>query len=249
MRPDGTITSIRDLGADILTPDGGTRRYFRGMPDRGFALIPRLARSHVRSLLQSVHSEDDLFRLQRRLLGRFVRYAAQYHDHRNLGGTLEDERFGEWLCLAQHHGLPTCLLDWSLSPLVGLFFAARELPRCDGVLWLMELKPTAERQIETVHLELNEELHRDADYPQLVVPPAFARRIAAQQGRFTYTPFADALDTIKHHRTPWRFLQSCTVPADSKRQLLAELQQCAIHEGTLFQDLDGFARYLADGGL
>lgn len=45
----------------------------------------------------------------------------------------------EWLCLMQHYGLPTRLLDWSESALVGLFFACEEklYHSSDGCLYIL----------------------------------------------------------------------------------------------------------------
>ena len=44
----------------------------------------------------------------------------------------------DWLFVMQHYGVPTRLLDWTESPLVGLYFAVTEHPNADGTLWVLK---------------------------------------------------------------------------------------------------------------
>lgn len=87
-----------------------SRWIFRGLGDSSFALRPKVGR-------RAKYSVAD----ERTLLEIFERRASEFVD---VG------RLTDWdkLALAQHHGLPTRLLDWTTNPLVAAYFAVTSPP-------------------------------------------------------------------------------------------------------------------------
>jgi len=251
-----------------------TRLYFRGEKavdeDINYNLQPLLVRKTTLASLAKVWGKDLApSEIEEKLIRRYKRYTAHLieSDGEFAGRTLNNL---EILCLAQHYGLPTLLMDWSLNPLVALYFAiARDdtgdLVKGPGRLWVMKLKPSHERANMTIHLEdslddskvdslLNCESRQNL--PQVVVPLVFTKRIAAQEGRFVYCPFAQDSDYClggneRYEKDPWNELIFFSVPEDkdAKLALLDVITRIGFHAGRIFPDLSGWAKYLRQGNM
>ena len=173
----------------------------------------------------------------------------------------------DWLALAQHHGLPTRLLDWTYSPLVALHFATASLERFDrdGVVWMLDYVEAQQEAPEQLRRLLADnamdvfsgellgevvaglaELERLAaeDYVVFLEPPALNERIVNQYSLFSLLSRPDVrLDEWLESRP--HLARRVIVPAELKWEARDKLDQANLTERVLFPGLDGLSRWLA----
>jgi hypothetical protein len=123
-----TITSFDEF-AKLLKKYDGESILFRGQAEHDWELIPKLGRKSLKLTASDVRvAEKDIFK-------KFDLESRPY-----LPASVETD--WDRLVLAQHHGLPTRLLDWSKNPLAALWFAVENPAKEDkpGVVWVFEFK-------------------------------------------------------------------------------------------------------------
>jgi hypothetical protein len=248
-----TVGSWRELDDVIAGSDLGRhgRHVHSTLVFRGLA---RSSYSHVSSLARL---RGDYASVERHLVRNFHKYA-----HREAPGPTT----WDWLSLAQHHGLPTRLLDWTFSPLVALHFATASWPDEDAVLLAVDceaahrllpdsLRGVLEREgalVFTTELlaECAKDLHelddlgRDAEpFVLFFEPPSLDERIVNQAAVLSAIcdPTCHMEQWLEAHPELW---QGWRIPVEVKTEVRERLDQAHVNERVLLPGLDGLASWL-----
>jgi len=173
----------------------------------------------------------------------------------------------EWLFLMQHYGLPTRLLDWTESALIGMYFALRDnRGDCDAAVWMLNpwwlnkqslgkyKVPQAgdKRLVAWAPLEAGGELH--AQLP-VAIKPIQASRASQTKRDSLRSMVAHAVHSTSsrtHRRTKGPACEKSPFqerPRACVADIRRELAIAGITETTVFPELDGLCREIMAGFL
>ncbi len=254
-----TVTSLADLIAKVTppSPDPETGRYrysgvYRGGADASWPLLTSL---DTLGGVSPPHGKADL---EEHILRNFIRYSRPF---------FQVSPINEWevLIAAQHHGLPTRLLDWTYSPMVAAHFATVDARHnCDRAVWRLDWKAVhrhfrlPERALLIQDLEgifgqeraftpwaLFDPRTREQRFACMIEPPSLDARIATQAATFTLcSDKGRSFDAFLEENGLRAALTRFVIPAKDVSRLRDQLDLVSVDERRLFPDLDGLAAYL-----
>lgn len=239
-----TVNSFDQFIALVSAKDAyGT--LYRGMTKLEWRLIPSVGR-YLPDYEARGFTRDALLKDESAAMRIFRKQCAAHL------GYMPEDGWEVW-SIAQHHRLPTRLMDWTHSPLVGLFFAVEEPWDGDSVVYAL--------RIPKAYISIGEEEGRDHEGRRLTHPldirgvrvyePSHdTPRVHAQSAMFTvqedptqpleaHTPHGYSAPLVDAQNI-WRI----RIRNSARSQMRVTLFNLGITRKLLFPDLDGLADWL-----
>lgn len=204
--------------------------YFRGHSSADFTLTPGLFRLDITDTYSNWETVESY------LINSFKREAPPHLS------IIPDSDI-DWLTLAQHHGLPTRLLDWTTSPLIALYFAVEDsMNKKDAHVWCYGILSVNNCHPSSTWLERTTNTGIES---RILTPQHISPRITNQGGCFTiherpqngnkFIPF----DQQSRNND---FLKKIVINSKDKLTILNELYNFGIHRGFIYPGLDGLSQ-------
>lgn len=254
MKNDYRVESWAELYSALYDiPETEHQRYrsdyvYRGVDDASWDLKTSLQRL-------GSHAID----VERPLLRNFQKYAGP--------GEIYGQDLFLRLAIAQHHGLPTRVLDWTTSPKVAVHFATSDekLYGSDGAIWCIDVAAArdflprklrgilAEARAYLFSVEMLSEFKRldqldalpEAEFVVFFEPPSLDARIVNQGAVLSIMRGAASdLKAFLEQPAYEGLYKRIIIPKALKWELRDKLDQDNVTERMLFPGLDGTARWL-----
>ncbi len=200
------FSALEEIGSDGVV--------YRGVKQTTYELIPKLGRMEIIG--------GNVFRTEKILLKLFKDYSRPYLKH-------IPQNDLEWLALAQHHGLPTRLLDWTRNPLVAAYFAVHEEFDGDSLIYCYRKAMI----INVFEGESPFEIKRFG----FIFPAHLTNRITAQAGLFS-------IHHIPNEALMNNNVLKIVITKNFRGKMKKQLSRFGINHSTIFPDLDGLSTYL-----
>jgi hypothetical protein len=215
-----SVAHLSELVDDKFDDEDNTTVIYRGLKDFvKYKLQPKVGRPDVRfdGKKLTPKNEERIFEFFKR---RYVGLA-----------TLNPADKWELLAIAQHHGLPTRLMDWTRNPLVAAYFAVQKKFEGDSVIYAWR----CQKEFLSKTLPSPFKIDKVTRY----IPRFIDTRIRAQSGLFTAHPYP-----YSPLQEPGLVQLRFPNKDELRKQIKRSLWRLGVDEATMFPDLDGLARHI-----